>query len=102
MDVVIFSVAYNYGELRDQDSAYKYYSKLVTKFSEGEVRVKINEDVRGRDVFIVQSTCPPTNCWTDRSYTTEWFWFQNWPPKRFRQTQRSRRSDRRYWLRRSG
>ncbi len=34
---------------------------LVTAFSEGEVRVKINEDVRGRDVFIVQSTCPPTN-----------------------------------------
>ncbi len=34
---------------------------LVTSFSEGEVRVKINEDVRGRDVFIVQPTCPPTN-----------------------------------------
>lgn len=33
----------------------------VTTFSEGEVRVKIEEDVRGRDVFIVQSTCPPTN-----------------------------------------
>ena len=34
---------------------------LVTVFSEGEIRVKINEDVRGRDVFIVQPTCPPTN-----------------------------------------
>jgi len=34
---------------------------LVTTFSEGEVRIKINEDVRGRDVFIVQPTCPPTN-----------------------------------------
>ncbi len=34
---------------------------LVTTFNEGEVRVKINEDVRGRDVFIVQPTCPPTN-----------------------------------------
>lgn len=34
---------------------------LVTAFSEGEIRVKINEDVRGRDVFIVQPTCPPTN-----------------------------------------
>ncbi len=34
---------------------------LVTTFSEGEIRVKINEDVRGRDVFIVQSTCPPSN-----------------------------------------
>ena len=34
---------------------------LVSTFSEGEIRVKINEDVRGRDVFIVQPTCPPTN-----------------------------------------
>lgn len=34
---------------------------LVSAFSEGEIRVKINEDVRGRDVFIVQPTCPPTN-----------------------------------------
>ena len=34
---------------------------LVSKFPEGEVRVKINENVRGKDVFIIQSTCPPTN-----------------------------------------
>ena len=34
---------------------------LVTTFSEGEIRVKINEDVRGRDVFIIQPTCPPSN-----------------------------------------
>ncbi len=34
---------------------------LVGRFSEGEVRVKINQDVRGRDVFIVQPTCPPVN-----------------------------------------
>ncbi len=34
---------------------------LVTTFSEGEVRVKIEEDVRGRDVYLVQPTCPPTN-----------------------------------------
>ncbi len=34
---------------------------LVTAFSEGEIRVKINENVRGKDVFIVQPTCPPVN-----------------------------------------
>jgi len=34
---------------------------LVGRFSEGEIRVKINEDVRGRDVFLVQPTCPPVN-----------------------------------------
>jgi len=33
----------------------------VGRFSEGEVRVKINENVRGRDVFVVQPTCPPVN-----------------------------------------
>jgi len=34
---------------------------LVTRFSEGEIRVKINENIRGKDVFVVQPTCPPTN-----------------------------------------
>ena len=34
---------------------------LVTTFSEGEIRVKINENVRGKDVFIVQPTCFPVN-----------------------------------------
>ena len=33
----------------------------VTRFSDGEVNVEIHENVRGRDVFIVQSTCAPTN-----------------------------------------
>ena len=33
----------------------------VTKFSEGEVRVQIDENVRGKDVFVVQPTCPPSN-----------------------------------------
>jgi len=34
---------------------------LVGHFSDGEVRVKIGENVRGKDVFIVQPTCPPVN-----------------------------------------
>ncbi len=33
----------------------------VSKFSDGEINVAINENVRGKDVFIVQSTCAPTN-----------------------------------------
>jgi ribose-phosphate pyrophosphokinase len=33
----------------------------VTKFSDGEVMVEINENVRGKDVFVLQSTCAPTN-----------------------------------------
>jgi ribose-phosphate pyrophosphokinase len=33
----------------------------VGRFSDGEVTVEIMENVRGRDVFIVQSTCPPAN-----------------------------------------
>jgi len=33
----------------------------VTQFSDGETRVEINENVRGRHVFIVQSTCRPAN-----------------------------------------
>jgi len=34
---------------------------LVTRFSEGEIRVKINENVRGKDAFVVQPTSPPPN-----------------------------------------
>ncbi|MCM8757663.1 MAG: ribose-phosphate pyrophosphokinase [Candidatus Omnitrophica bacterium] len=34
---------------------------LVSRFSEGEIRVKINENVRGKDVFLIQPTCPPPN-----------------------------------------
>jgi ribose-phosphate pyrophosphokinase len=33
----------------------------VGSFSDGEVAVEINENVRGHDVFIIQSTCLPTN-----------------------------------------
>ncbi|HXR18704.1 MAG TPA: ribose-phosphate diphosphokinase [Steroidobacteraceae bacterium] len=33
----------------------------VSRFSDGELNVEIMENVRGRDVFIVQPTCPPAN-----------------------------------------
>lgn len=33
----------------------------VNRFSDGEVAVEINENVRGRDVFVLQSTCVPAN-----------------------------------------
>lgn len=33
----------------------------VGRFSDGEVSVEIQENVRGKDVFIIQSTCAPTN-----------------------------------------
>lgn len=34
---------------------------IVSKFSDGEIAVEILENVRGCDVFVVQSTCHPTN-----------------------------------------
>ncbi len=34
---------------------------LVSRFSDGEVRVQINESMRGEDVFVIQSLCPPIN-----------------------------------------
>ncbi|HET9490780.1 MAG TPA: ribose-phosphate pyrophosphokinase [Methylomirabilota bacterium] len=33
----------------------------VSRFSDGEVFVQVNENVRGTDVFVVQPTCPPVN-----------------------------------------
>ena len=34
---------------------------MVSKFSDGEIQVEIRENVRGKDVFIIQPTCNPTN-----------------------------------------
>src|SRR5690554_4055187 len=33
----------------------------IGKFSDGEVSAEINENVRGKDVFLIQPTCAPTN-----------------------------------------
>jgi len=33
----------------------------VSKFSDGEIAVEINQNVRGKDVFLIQPTCAPTN-----------------------------------------
>ncbi|MEI7640229.1 MAG: ribose-phosphate pyrophosphokinase [bacterium] len=39
----------------------KLSDAFVGKFPEGEIRVKINDNVRGSDVFVIQPTCAPTN-----------------------------------------
>ena len=48
-----------------QRIANRLYTSLgdaaVGRFSDGEVSVQINENVRGGDIFIIQSTCAPTN-----------------------------------------
>ncbi|EPH6926022.1 ribose-phosphate diphosphokinase [Providencia stuartii] len=48
-----------------QRVANRLYTNLgdaaVGRFSDGEVSVQINENVRGGDIFIIQSTCAPTN-----------------------------------------
>ncbi len=45
--------------------AERLYTKLgdasVGRFSDGEISVQVNENVRGLDIFIIQSTCAPTN-----------------------------------------
>jgi ribose-phosphate pyrophosphokinase len=33
----------------------------VDRFPDGEIDIKVNEDLRGRDVFVLQPTCPPVN-----------------------------------------
>jgi ribose-phosphate pyrophosphokinase len=44
-----------------KDLKVKEGRALVSRFSDGEIRVEIKENVRGKDVFVVQSTCPPVN-----------------------------------------
>ncbi len=33
----------------------------IDRFSDGEIQVEIHESIRGADVFVIQSTCPPVN-----------------------------------------
>ncbi len=50
--------------LADEIAAYlgvRRSDATVKQFPDGETFVKINENIRGRDIFIVQPTCPPTN-----------------------------------------
>ncbi len=44
-----------------KDLKIRLQDAFVGRFSEGEIRVKINDNVRGKDVFIIQPTCPPSN-----------------------------------------
>jgi len=39
----------------------KLADAVIRKFADGEVFVKINENIRGEDIFIIQSTSPPVN-----------------------------------------
>ena len=39
----------------------KLADAAVDHFSDGEIRAKINANVRGHDVFVVQPTCTPSN-----------------------------------------
>ncbi len=62
-DLMVFSGNAN------RDLAHKIVANLgiplgdvtVDKFSDGEILVELNENVRGRDVFVIQPTCNPTN-----------------------------------------
>jgi len=50
--------------LTDRVCAYLKISRgraAVSRFPDGETLVKVEEDVRGKDCFVVQSTCPPVN-----------------------------------------
>jgi len=61
--LAVFSGNANLDLARDicKDLKAALQDALVGRFSEGEIRVKINENVRGKDVFIIQPTCPPAN-----------------------------------------
>lgn len=62
-DIMIFSGS-ACSPLAEQVAAHlnlKLGKAYVGAFSDGETAVEIHDNVRGRDVFIIQSTCAPTN-----------------------------------------
>ncbi len=62
-DIIIFSGRSNPQLTHEICNALMLPSGKITinNFSDGEIFVQINENVRGKDVFFVQSTCPPVN-----------------------------------------
>ncbi|MBN1586304.1 MAG: ribose-phosphate pyrophosphokinase [Candidatus Omnitrophica bacterium] len=62
-DLAIFTGSANPGLAMEiaETMAGSTADALVGRFSEGEIRLKINENVRGKDVFVVQPTCSPVN-----------------------------------------
>lgn len=62
-DLSIFTGNSNTG-LAEKVSKYlfkKLGSAKVNRFSDGEIQIEIKENVRSKDVFIIQSTCNPVN-----------------------------------------
>ena len=62
-DLLIFSGSAN-PELSNKIAQYldvPLGSALIGRFSDGETRIEIESNVRGRDVFIIQPTCAPAN-----------------------------------------
>lgn len=62
-DIKLFSGTAN-PELSEQIAAYLNVplGKIsLGRFPDGEISCKIDEDVRGRDLFLIQPTCPPVN-----------------------------------------
>ncbi|MCE5301010.1 MAG: ribose-phosphate pyrophosphokinase [Spirochaetia bacterium] len=62
-EMIIFSgnANYKFAKAVAESIGQKLGDAMVGRFPEGEARVKINDNVRGKDVFIIQSTCPPSN-----------------------------------------
>lgn len=62
-DLVVFSGSSNRGLAQKicQQMDTKLGDAIVDRFSDGETRIELNENIRGKDVFIIQSTCAPVN-----------------------------------------
>ncbi|OGS22961.1 MAG: phosphoribosylpyrophosphate synthetase [Elusimicrobia bacterium RIFOXYA2_FULL_39_19] len=62
-DLVVFSGNANLELSREiaKNLKIKLGKIFVGKFADGEIRIKIEENVRGKDCFIIQPTCPPVN-----------------------------------------
>lgn len=61
LKIIAGNSSLNFAERVTESAGLSLGSCMISRFADGEIQVEIHESVRGADVFVIQSTCPPVN-----------------------------------------
>lgn len=61
LKIIAGNSSHNFAERVTESAGLSLGTCMINRFADGEIQVEIHESVRGADVFVIQSTCPPVN-----------------------------------------